>query len=96
MRVESRDDVVTRLHRIFLSAGIGSAKQVEAVRALGRAGGPEAARLIGQIYQDAFSGSAIQMACIAALGEAARTCPPVLRDRMASFIAVGSVGRRAA
>jgi predicted trehalose synthase len=78
MRVECRDDVVTRLHRIFLSAGIGSAKQVEAVRALGRAGGPEAARLIGQIYQDAFSGSAIQMACIAALGEAARTCPPVL------------------
>jgi hypothetical protein len=78
MRVESRDDVVTRLHRIFLSAGIGSAKQVEAVRALGRAGGPEAARLFGQIYQDAFSGSAIQMACIAALGEAARTCPPVL------------------
>ncbi|WP_445514373.1 hypothetical protein [Stenotrophomonas sp. 3(2025)] len=73
--MESRDDVVIRLHRIFLSAGIGSAKQVEAVRALGRAGGPEAARLIGQIYQDAFSGSTVQMACIAALGEAARGYP---------------------
>ncbi|MEN5286512.1 hypothetical protein ABE494_11300 [Stenotrophomonas lactitubi] len=75
MHVESRDDVVTRLHRIFLSAGIGSAKQVEVVRALGRAGGPRAAQLIGQIYDEAFSGSTIQMACVAALGEAARCCP---------------------
>lgn len=78
MRVESRDDVIARLHQIFLSAGIGSAKQVEAARALGRAGGPEAAQLIGRIYQEAFSGSAIKMACIAALGEAARAYPSAL------------------
>lgn len=67
-----RDDVVERIHRIFLSAGIGSTRQLEAVRALGRAGGPKAANLIEQIYQEAFSGSALQMACVAALGEAAR------------------------
>lgn len=73
--MESRDDVVTRLHRIFLTAGIGSAKQIEVVRALGRAGGPMAAQLISQIYDEAFSGSTIQIACLAALGEAARCCP---------------------
>lgn len=66
-----RDDVVERIHRIFLSAGVGSNKQLEAVRALGRAGGPKAAQLIDQIYQQAFSNSALQMACVAALGEAA-------------------------
>lgn len=70
-----RDDVVERIHRIFFSAGVGSNKQLEAVRALGRAGGPRAAQLIEQIYQQAFSGSALQMACVAALGEAARGCP---------------------
>lgn len=78
--MESRDDVVMRLHRIFLSAGIGSAKQIEAVRALGRAGGPRAAQLISQIYDEAFSGSTIQMACVAALGEAARCCPGAVTD----------------
>lgn len=67
-----RDDVVERIHRIFLSAGVGSNKQLEAVRALGRAGGPKAAILIEQIYQQAFNSSALQMTCVAALGEAAR------------------------
>lgn len=67
-----RNDVVERIHRIFLSAGVGSNKQLEAVRALGRAGGPKAAKLLEQIYQQAFSNSALQMACVAALGEAAR------------------------
>ncbi len=67
-----RDDVVERIHRIFLSAGVGSNKQLEAVRALGRASGPRAAELLEQIYQQAFSNSALQMACVAALGEAAR------------------------
>lgn len=70
-----RDDVVERIHQIFLSAGVGSNKQLEAVRALGRAAGPRAAQLIDQIYKQAFSGSALQMACVAALGEAARGCP---------------------
>lgn len=76
--MDSRDAVVVRLHQIFLSSGVGSAKQLEVVRALGRAGGAEATRLISQIYQDAFSGSTIQMACIAALGEAARGFPTAL------------------
>jgi len=73
--MQRRDDLVNALHQIFLSAGIGSAKQVEAVRALGRAGGPEAAQRIVEIYKDAFGGSTVQMACIAALGEAARGYP---------------------
>lgn len=70
--MDCRDDVVTTLHQIFLSAGTGSAKQIEAVRALGRAGGPKAGALLSLIYRDAFSGSTLQMACIGALGEAAR------------------------
>ena len=72
--MHNREDIVTRLHQIFLSAGTGSSKQLEAVRALGRAGGPHAAQLIEQIYRDAFSGSTLQMACVTALGEAARGC----------------------
>ena len=75
-----RDDVVERIHRIFLSAGVGSNKQLEAVRALGRAGGPKAAQLIEQIYQQAFSNSALQMACVAALGEAAHGFRPALDE----------------
>lgn len=72
--MKSRDDVVIRLHQILMSAGTGTAQQLEAVRALGRAGGPKAALLIQEVYQDPFSGSALQLACVAALGEAARGC----------------------
>lgn len=50
-----RNDVVERIHRIFLSAGVGSNKQLEVVRALGRAGGPKTAKLIEQNYQQAFT-----------------------------------------
>ena len=78
--MDSRDDIVTLLHQIFLSAGTGSNKQLEAVRALGRAGGPRAAQLIEQIYREAFSGSTLQMACVAALGEAARGCAAGVED----------------
>ena len=48
--------------------------------ALGRAGGPHAAQLIEQIYREAFSGSTLQMACVAALGEAARGCAAGAQD----------------
>ncbi|WP_367380163.1 hypothetical protein [Stenotrophomonas cyclobalanopsidis] len=78
--MKSHDDIVTCLHKIYLSAGTGSNKQLEAVRALGRAGGPHAAQLIEQIYREAFSGSTLQMACVAALGEAARGCAPGAED----------------
>jgi len=78
--MKNRKDVVTLLHQIFLSAGTGSNKQLEAVRALGRAGGPHAAQLIEQIYRDAFSGSTLQMTCVAALGEAARGCAACAED----------------
>lgn len=66
-----RDDVVERIHRIFFPPASARTSSLR-LRALGRAGGPQVAKLIEQIYQQAFSGSALQMTWVAALGKAAR------------------------
>ncbi|MBH1489694.1 hypothetical protein [Stenotrophomonas muris] len=70
--METKDDVVGSLHEIYRNSGAGTSRQLAAVRALGRAGGPKAAQLLWQIYEETSAGSVTQMACIAALGESAR------------------------
>ncbi|WP_075676405.1 hypothetical protein [Stenotrophomonas sp. TD3] len=70
--METKDDVVGSIHEIYRNSGAGTSRQLEALRALGRAGGPKAAQLLWQIYEGTSAGSVTQMTCIAALGEAAR------------------------
>lgn len=73
MKVETARDVATKkLISIYNGASNGSSQQKEAIAALGRIGGLEAAEKLVSIYNGAANGSGQQIAAIHALGEVGR------------------------
>ncbi len=69
---EARIAVTKKLISIYKGASAGTAQQMEAIAALGRVGGREAAEKLISIYSGATQGTKQQLAAIKALGEAGR------------------------
>lgn len=65
----ARQIATEKLIAIFTAAMHGSNQQMEAVAALGRVGGAQAARKLISVYANAPTGSNLQLAAIRALGD---------------------------
>lgn len=69
---DARTIATNQLIAIYKAAGPGTNAQTEAVLALGRVGGVEAAKALVSIFKSAGPGTKKQIAAIKALGEVGR------------------------